>query len=640
MNAAAEPTWSDANQHLLAAEFAALRAVLGDADAPTPDLAAARAAMPEPAAIDELAALFGLSPFERQVLLLVAGVEMDSALARLMPRPSFGATLATLPGAHWSAIGPLAPLRAWRLVELDGASATQSGLRIDERILHHLAGVNRIDARLAPLLRPLQPAPLMAPSHEEELERLLQLPVVAPDGGPTLWQLHGSDAAAQRALAAALAHEQGRVPLLLAAQDIPAGATEQEALAVLWQREAALLPALLVLDGAERASSDGAASRFIARLHGLVLLVGREPGAFGASGALCAQASARIDLPGPAEQHQLWRRSLGDAAPVLHARAGALAQQLRLGAAQIDQQAAAACAQAAQVGDDAAAVLLWRGATQAVRPALDGLARCVEPQAGWHSLVLPEALLASLRLIAAQVAQRRRVYEDWGFAALGGGERGLGISALFCGDSGVGKTLASEVLARELGLELLRVDLAGVVSKYIGETEKNLQRVFDAAEAAGALLLFDEADALFGKRSDVKDSHDRYANIEVSYLLQRMEAYTGLSVLTSNQRGAIDPAFLRRLRFVLNFPFPDEAQRERLWRQQLPAAMPRQGIDTAQLAKLRLTGGQIHNIALNAAFLAAGDGGRAVTMADLARAAQLEAAKHERSDVQTRGWGA
>ena len=238
----------------------------------------------------------------------------------------------------------------------------------------------------------------------------------------------------------------------------------------------------------------------------------------------------------------------------------------------------------------------------------------------------------------AEVSRIRtmQIYDRWGFGARA--QRGLGLSALFCGTSGTGKTLAAEVLAHDLCLDLYRIDLSQVVSKYIGETEKNLRRVFDAAEQGGAVLLFDEADALFGKRSEVKDSHDRYANIEVSYLLQRMEAYTGLSVLTSNQRSAIDPAFLRRLRFVLAFPFPDEAQRDAIWRRQLPAAMPRQGIDTAQLARLRLTGGQIRNIALNAAFLAADDGGRPVTMAHLAHAVQLEAAKHERSDLQTRGW--
>ena len=169
--------------------------------------------------------------------------------------------------------------------------------------------------------------------------------------------------------------------------------------------------------------------------------------------------------------------------------------------------------------------------------------------------MLPGCQLQTLREIAAQVRQRAKVYETWGFAAKG--TRGLGISALFAGASGTGKTMAAEVLASELRLDLYRIDLSQVVSKYIGETEKNLRRVFDAAEEGGAVLLFDEADALFGKRSEVKDSHDRYANIEVSYLLQRMEAYRGLAILATNLKSALDPAFLRRLRFVVQFPFPD-----------------------------------------------------------------------------------
>ena len=178
-----------------------------------------------------------------------------------------------------------------------------------------------------------------------------------------------------------------------------------------------------------------------------------------------------------------------------------------------------------------------------------------------------------------------------------------------------------------------------MVSKYIGETEKNLRRVFDAAEDGGAILLFDEADALFGKRSEVKDSHDRYANIEVSYLLQRMEAYRGLAILTTNLKDALDPAFLRRLRFIVQFPFPDQTQREAIWRGIFPAATPLDGVDCAKLARLNVTGGNIRNIALNAAFLAA-EAGEPVRMAHLLRAAQLDAAKRERpmTDAETRGW--
>src|SRR5256885_3026585 len=179
--------------------------------------------------------------------------------------------------------------------------------------------------------------------------------------------------------------------------------------------------------------------------------------------------------------------------------------------------------------------------------------------------------------MAIHVRHRTTVYETWGFAAKS--SRGLGISALFAGPSGTGKTLAAEIMANELRLDLYRIDLSQIVSKYIGETEKNLRRVFDAAETAGAVLLFDEADALFGKRSEVKDSHDRYANIEVSYLLQRMEAYRGLAVLTTNLKGAVDNAFMRRLRFIVQFPFPDALHRAEIWKRIFPRQTPTQDLN-------------------------------------------------------------
>ena len=182
------------------------------------------------------------------------------------------------------------------------------------------------------------------------------------------------------------------------------------------------------------------------------------------------------------------------------------------------------------------------------------LAERIEPIATWDDIVLPDYEMGLLHQIADQVEQRSKVYDEWGFREKM--NRGLGISALFAGESGTGKTMAAEVIANELRLNLYRIDLSAVVSKYIGETEKNLRRLFDAAEDGGAILFFDEADALFGKRSEVKDSHDRYANIEINYLLQRMEAYRGLAILATNMKSALDHAFLRRLRFIVNFPFP------------------------------------------------------------------------------------
>src|SRR6185312_5093877 len=218
---------------------------------------------------------------------------------------------------------------------------------------------------------------------------------------------------------------------------------------------------------------------------------------------------------------------------------------------------------------------LWNVCRSLSRPKLEDLAQRIVPCATWDDLILPELQKQTLRQLAAQVRHRMRVYETWGFAAKG--RRGLGVSALFTGLSGTGKTMAAEVLARELRLDLYRIDLSAVVSKYIGETEKNLKVVFDAAEEGGVVLLFDEADALFGKRSEVRDSHDRYANIEVSYLLQRMEAYRGLAILTTNMRDALDSAFLRRLRFVVSFPFPDADGRAEIWRRVFPPELPTEG---------------------------------------------------------------
>lgn len=229
--------------------------------------------------------------------------------------------------------------------------------------------------------------------------------------------------------------------------------------------------------------------------------------------------------------------------------------------------------------------------------------------------------------IVGQVRERYRVHQEWGFA--GRISRGLGISVLFAGESGTGKTLAAEVLASELKLDLYRIDLSAVVSKYIGETEKNLRRMFDSAEQGGAILFFDEADALFGKRSEVRDSHDRYANIEINYLLQRMEAFRGLAILATNMKTALDTAFLRRLRFIVNFPFPGAKERRRIWERALPEETPRHGLDFDRLARLNLSGGNIHSIALNAAFLAAARRSP-VTMPVMLSAARMELRKLDR----------
>jgi hypothetical protein len=439
--------------------------------------------------------------------------------------------------------------------------------------------------------------------------------------------LGGDDSQGQEDVATLAAHGVGLPLFILRVEDVPAVGQDLDQLVILWEREARLLPgALLIHCG--HAGLTASARHLAERLRGPLIVASQEP-------ARLNRASVRLDVDKPrsTEQKQLWQRALGPSAATSNGSLDHLSEQFRLSARAIFSTSRLAGAENGPV-DPAA---LWNACRSLSRPRLEDLAQRIVPCAGWDDLVLPETQLQSLRQMAAQVRYRMQVYETWGFSDKG--RRGLGLSALFAGESGTGKTLAAEVLARDLGLDLYRIDLSAVVSKYIGETEKNLKRVFDAAEEGGALLLFDEADALFGKRSEVKDSHDRYANIEVSYLLQRMEAYQGLAILTTNLKSSLDRAFQRRLRFTVNFPFPDAAHREAIWHRVFPAKTPTQGLEPRKLAQLNLAGGNIRNIALNAAFLAA-ESREPVGMGHVLRAARLEAQKIERplSEAETRGW--
>ena len=236
---------------------------------------------------------------------------------------------------------------------------------------------------------------------------------------------------------------------------------------------------------------------------------------------------------------------------------------------------------------------------------LDSLAVRVQPRRGWGDIVLPEHQQQQLQELVARYRHRGRVYDEWGYSP----SPSMGIVALFAGQSGTGKTLAAEVIAKELGLDLFKIDLSSVVSKYIGETEKNLEQIFTAAGAANLVLFFDEADAIFGKRSEVSDAHDRYANIEVAYLLQRLELYDGLVVMATNLQGNIDQAFLRRIHVAVDFPLPDEAERRRIWEHAFPESAPHEAIDAAFLARqFKVTGGIIRNASLAAGFFAAEEG--------------------------------
>ena len=517
-------------------------------------------------------------------------------------------------------VSPLRPLRYWRLIELDEPRAgtlTATRIRIDERIVSFLKGLNVMDERLAPFISPVAAElPLSLPATDE---RAVAEVVVAlteePSGSrPPAIELVGVDPAMRRGLAASAAQRLGRELYEVTPERVPPGSLELSDLTRLWERETLLLPVLLYTDTAE-VPREGTAGidALLEQVRGHVLMGCREPR------PLRSRRLRVVDAPRPTagEQQALWHELLaGDAQT-----ASRLASEFDLG--QLVIADVVGQVQHSGVGVSG----LWAACRAQTRPRLDTLARRIEPVARWDDLVLPDAELALLHHIVDQVRGRATVLRSWGLAERV--TRGSAVTALFAGGSGTGKTLAAEVIAHELELDLYRVDLAGVVSKYIGETEQNLRRVFDAAEEGGTLLLFDEADALFGKRSEVKDSHDRYANIEVSYLLQRMEDYRGVAILTTNLRHALDDAFLRRLRFVVTFPFPAPAERARLWARAFPARAPVGDLDIGRLAKLAASGGMIRNIALNAAFCAAGQG-REVRMELVLEMARIEFRKLER----------
>jgi hypothetical protein len=635
-----EISWASANQAVLVAEFVRLKNYLGfkPEEQPGQPTLEGPASLEPPAAIDWLSEVFGLSSFERDILLLCAGVEMDSQLAALCSQaqrdgqgayPTFGLAMSVLPKAHWSALTPSRPLRRFRLVEVQpGRGLTSAPLRIDERILHFLAGINSLDSRLESLLRASPPPDWMADEHKVVAAQVLSV-LETHRGQLPLFHFCGDDPHGQEDVATLVAQQAGRQLFTLRLEDLPAPGSDLDQLKILWPRETLLLSGALLIQCGSSAS-DASICHVGDRLPGLLFLASREP-------IRLDRACLRWDVnkPQPAEQKTLWEKALGLPGAGANGAVDALSAHFRLSARTISSTSSLTKRENGAVRQQE----LWDVCRSLSRPRLADLAQRIIPSASWEDLVLPAPQKQTLHQIASQVRHRMKVYATWGFAAKS--NRGLGVSTLFTGESGTGKTMGAEVLAGELELDLYRIDLSSVVSKYIGETEKNLKQVFNAAEEGGVILLFDEADALFGKRSDVKDSHDRYANIEVSYLLQRMEVYQGLAILTTNLKSSMDRAFQRRLRFTVNFPFPDATHREAIWNGIFPAQTPTHSLDPKRLSQLNVAGGNIRNIALNAAFLAADDGnGTPVEMRHLLCAARLEAEKIERplSAGEIRGW--
>jgi len=595
----------------------------------------------------------GLTPLDAELLLVALAPELDLKYERIYVylqddvtrrRPTVDLALGLL-CTGWeervagrARLSASAPLLRHRLLRLADDPAQRDPpllsryLRPEPRVVEFLLGSDEPDAALLGLCTAVEPAARLDDVLLPEPLKTALAAVVrgVPEGGTALVYLQGPYGVGKRTTAEALCREAG-VPLLtvdvarlLAADDAAAlvGAAAREGLlrgaALLWEGFD-----LLLAD--ERRGLRDAVLREAAG-RGVTFLAGEE--AWEPADAPPGQAfyPVRLERPAYGERVRLWGALLNGDGSGAGIDLEGLANQFRFSGGQI-RDAAATARSLARVRDPAEARVSMDDLRAACRlqsnQRLASLAQKVAPRYGWDDIVLPADRTQQLREVVRSMHYRARVYHEWGFGsklALG-----KGLNVLFTGPPGTGKTMGAEVIAAELALDLYKIDLSSMVSKYIGETEKNLARIFAEAETSNAILFFDEADALFGRRSEVRDSHDRYANLEVAYLLQRMEAYEGVVILATNFRRNMDDAFVRRMHHTVDFPLPGERERLRIWAQVFPAATPLEpGLGLDRLARrLEVAGGSIRNIALAAAFLAADDGG-VVRMPHLVCAARRE----------------
>ncbi|HEY9230589.1 MAG TPA: AAA family ATPase, partial [Blastocatellia bacterium] len=591
-----------------------------------------------------LSRLFNLSRFEESCLLVCLAPEIDRKYEKIYAylqddMTCKSANVDLLISLLWGAMEEKLAARAafesagnllkYRLLQpLDNspsASATllSRGLKLDERIAGFLLGSEQMGAQFESLARliPAQTGRQDLCVAEEARRRIGRIISrnrnrAAVDDNPAFY-LFGAYGSGKRSLARAVCDDLG---LALITCDI-AGLMRQPAsfdeLAWALSREALLRPAALCLENVDCLFEGGDEHR--ARLASLLqaigafseitFLLGQRP--WGPRGLPDAERLIGVELPLPdyATRKSVWEHYLKDGDPAQAAVDWqAVAGRFRFTPGQIRDAVAEAQARARWRSPDDPRLSsddLYAACRSQATLRLGALARKIEPQSTWQEIILPPDETAQLGEICDQARQREKVYGEWGFTRKL--SLGKGINALFFGPPGTGKTMAAEVIANELRLDLYKIDLSQIVSKYIGETEKNLHQIFKQAEASDAILFFDEADALFGKRSDIKDAHDRYANIEIAYLLQKMEEYDGIAILATNLRQNLDDAFVRRLRFIVEFPFPDEEHRRRIWEVTFPKEAPlAPDVDFPRLAReIRLAGGNIKNIAVSAAFYAA-----------------------------------
>jgi hypothetical protein len=570
----------------------------------------------------ELAATFGLVPLDVEVLLVALACDLDARFEQLFGylnddvtrrRPSAavaltlcGVPLSSAEGRSRLLYGPLVRRGLLTVEDVDRPFPGRA-LRVPDRVVGHLLGDDTPDPALAPVL---VPAPPVAWGDDGPLAGALA-------AGVGLAYLREPATGSGRVLGLGALRRRGLGGVLVDLERLVAE-PDAAALAGATAREARLRGAGLVAGPAEALAGHAAVLTALRADPLPLLLVGADPW----DPAWAADVPLLVDVPAStaAERSALWRRALDGSGTDVDA--GRATAQFLLRPEQVARAAGGAVVQSRLAGGRVTADHVRAGARAENGSALQRLTRRIEPAVGWDDLVLPSSTATALREVAVRARHRERVLGDWRMRP--GGGRGFGVAALFAGDPGTGKTMSAEVVAGELGLDLYVVDLATVVDKYVGETEKNLERIFTAAAGVNGVLLFDEADAVFGKRSEVRDAHDRYANVESAYLLQRMETFDGLAILATNLRANIDEAFTRRLDVVVDFPLPDADRRLALWRRCLGTLPWADDLDLGFCAQaFELAGGGIRSAAVTAAYLAA-DAGGPVTMPHVVTAVQRE----------------
>jgi SpoVK/Ycf46/Vps4 family AAA+-type ATPase len=608
-----------------------------------------------PLRLVDLTNRFQLSAFDVDVLLLCLAAEIDLRYERLYSylqddvtkkRPSVDLALNLLCGSFSSKLEArsrfdvAAPLLRHELIAVHEDTAHPKSpllnrfLKLDERIVNYLLGRNEIDVRLLPYTSIADPKlkleEMVLPADLLNGLRLLFENQQKNSGRGLNLYLQGPYGVGKRSTAGALCRQVGLKLLIVAAENLASTGGDFTLLVRLIAREAILQEAAVYWHSfdtflaEDQRASLAALVRALQQSTGVVFLSGEavwEP-----ADTPDLPPFVRIEFPRPhyADRLLFWERAL-DGSATEGVDVTGLANKFRFTGGQIRDAAVTARNLSLRRDPDHVSLgmadLLEACRLQSNRK-LTKLATSIKPHYSWSDIVLPPDKLRQLREVCYAVEYRSIVYDEWGFdnkLSLG-----KGLSLLFAGPSGTGKTMAAEILAGELGLDLYKIDLSTVISKYIGETEKNLSRIFTEAATSNAVLFFDEADALFGKRSEVRDSHDRYANIEINYLLQRMEEYEGTVILATNLRKNMDDAFVRRIQFTIEFPFPSFDQRLAIWQRAWPENTPRKDLDIDFMAKrFEITGGNIRNIALSAAFLGAEDGG-CVRMKHLIRATWQE----------------